>query len=642
MLRLHIVPAEGSSYDRVASGDTVVIGRALACDISIPDLFLSREHAKISRGPDGWLVEDLGSQNGTLINGVRIAGPTPIGPGDQIQLAGHRLNVVSPLAPADPVPSGTVYRRAAELVDSRSPVADGEPELRRHAERLAVLNDVHRALSQPLDRKLLVELVLDRVFDHLQPEEGAIFLRDEHGALVTAAARTLPDHPVEALLTRSLIQEVLERGLAALVVDVQNDERFAASESMTMAGVRSLLAAPLPEAEGSLGMIVLASRLAHHAFSESDMELLASLASAASLRLRNLALAERAAEARHLEQELALARRIQVALLATEMPAIPGWEVHAGNRPSRGVSGDYYQVRPRLEGRELVVMVSDVAGKGMAASLLTATLEALSAVPIEDGHSPESILARLSRQLWDRTTPEKYATAFLAALEPATGRVRYASAGHLPGLLVRADGTLVELGATGTPLGLLEHTYFPPAEVQLEPGDTLALYTDGFTEAANHDGDEFGIDRLARICQGGFDLALHELVEAIETELEYFVGDEADGDDRTLVLVRRASEYTYHHVHQALGVREPTDLRAGRDRVQLPRQPARPGGIRQRQSAAGRQRFGKDNGAEGGSAGDAGADFWLQLGLCALFPRASHSWGFWRRLRYQLRTDRGG
>lgn len=541
MLRLHIVPAEGSSYDRVASGETVLIGRSVACDISIPDLFLSREHARITKGADGWTVEDLGSQNGTQVNGIRIAGPTPIGPGDQIQLAGHRLNVVSPTASSDPVPSGTVYRRAAELVEPHQ-AAESEPELRRHTERLQVLNDVHRALSRPLDRKGLLELVLDRVFDHLRPEEGAIFLEAEDGGVTTAAARTLPGHQVEALLSRSLIQEVLERGLAALVLDVQSDERFANSESMTLAGVRSLLAAPLQDSEGNFGMIVLASRLAHHGFTEEDMELLASLASAAALRLRNLALTERAAEARHLEQELALARRIQVALLATEMPAISGWEIHAGNVPSRGVSGDYYQVRPRLAGRELVVMVADVAGKGMAASLLTATLEALSAVPIEDGHAPNVILGRLSRQLWDRTTPEKYATAFLAALEPATGALHYANAGHLPGLLVRVDGTLQELGATGTPLGLLENTDYPPAEVFLAPGDTLVLYTDGFTEAANEEGEEFGIGRLAKICQGGFDLPVAELVEAIESELGYFVGGDADGDDRTLVVVRRSGE----------------------------------------------------------------------------------------------------
>jgi phosphoserine phosphatase RsbU/P len=540
MLRLHIVPSEGSSYDRVISSGRVLIGRAIGCDISIPDLFLSREHASLTRTGDGWVVEDLGSQNGTQVNGVRIAGPTPIGPGDQIQLAGHRLNVVAPTTSLDPVPSGTVYRRAAELLEPHPTQDEPEPDLRRHTERLQVLNDVHRALSRPLERQALLDLVLDRVFDHLRPEEGAIFLEAEDGELTTAAARTLPEHPVESLLTRSLIQEVMERGLAALVLDVQTDERFAASESMTLAGVRSLLAAPIQDSEGNFGMIVLASRLAHHGFSEEDMELLASLASAAALRLRNLALAARAAEAHHLEQELALARRIQVALLATEMPAISGWQIHAGNIPSRGVSGDYYQVRPRRDGQELVVMVSDVAGKGMAASLLTATLEALSAVPIEDGHPPEAILTRLSRQLWDRTTPEKYATAILAVIEVATGQLRYANAGHLPGLWVSAEGEVRELGATGTPLGLLQHAVYPAAEVTLAAGDTLVLYSDGFTEAANDEGEEFGIARLAKICQGGFDLPVAELVEAVETELEYFVGGDADGDDRTLVVIRRS------------------------------------------------------------------------------------------------------
>ena len=145
-------------------------------------------------------------------------------------------------------------------------------------------------------------------------------------------------------------------------------------------------------------------------------------------------------------------------------------------------------------------MVADVSGKGIAASILTASLEALAAGPIEDGLEPDDICHRLSRLLHRRTPPEKYATAFLAVLEPATGHLRYANAGHNPALLIRASGEVEELGATGMPIGLVAEAAYGRREAELGAGDTLLLYTDGITEALDPDDGEYGLERLTGIC----------------------------------------------------------------------------------------------------------------------------------------------
>ena len=139
-------------------------------------------------------------------------------------------------------------------------------------------------------------------------------------------------------------------------------------------------------------MIVLSSRMAVRHFAEEDLELLVSLASVAALRLRNVQLAEEAAQRRLLEKELELGRRIQMALLPSLLPELPGYRLHGGTRPSRTVSGDYFQVLTRRDGDECVLMIADVSGKGVAASLLTASLEALAAGPLEDGLSPDEVL----------------------------------------------------------------------------------------------------------------------------------------------------------------------------------------------------------------------------------------------------------
>jgi serine phosphatase RsbU (regulator of sigma subunit) len=299
------------------------------------------------------------------------------------------------------------------------------------------------------------------------------------------------------------------------------------------------MAAPLLDSAGILGMIVLSSRIHVRRFAEQDLELLAALGSVAALRIRNLSLAEEGARRRALEKEMGLAREIQLALLPEHLPEIPGYSLFASNDASRAVSGDFYEFQGRDEGDEQVIVIADVSGKGMAASLLAASFDALLMGPIEVGHPPDLICAKISRRLFMKTPPERYVTAFIAALDPGTGRLSYTNAGHLPGLLVRRDGAVQRLEANGLPIGLFPVVEYGRAEVTLEPGDVLVLYTDGITEAANPKGDEFGLDRLQAVVQKHAQEPLVALAVAIETEVEVFADGTPYGDDRTLVMLRR-------------------------------------------------------------------------------------------------------
>jgi sigma-B regulation protein RsbU (phosphoserine phosphatase) len=549
-LRLQITPAEGAPFDYLLRSDTLVVGRALDADLSLADPFLSRRHSRFFRtGPD-LFVEDLGSRNGTLVNGQAIQQATAVRPGDVIKISNSVIQILldAPATPKQakaPEPEddfldGTVFRRASDLLDRQSaPAAANAADLRRYADRLKLLNEVHQALGRSLTLEELLELILDRAFDHLRPDRGAILLKEKEGGYRPAAHRSSLGGTEELTFSRSLTREVVEKGMAAIVFDVQADERFSAAESMLLSGIRSLIAAPLLDPEGTLGLIVLESRAGVRQFSEEDLELLVSLAAVAALHLRNLALAMEAAERRRLQEELALARRIQVALLPDRLPEVPGWELYGGNVPSRGVSGDYYEVVRRCDGRECVLMVADVSGKGMAASLLTVSLQALSIGPIEDGLPPDEICARLSRQLYRRTPPEKYATAFLGILEPATGRLRYTNAGHNPPLVLRAAGTAEELGSTGVPLGLLAQAPYRAGETVLGPGDVLVLYTDGLVEAADPESNEYGLERLKEVCLKARAETCAALAGLLARDLDEFVRGVPYADDRTLVLARR-------------------------------------------------------------------------------------------------------
>jgi sigma-B regulation protein RsbU (phosphoserine phosphatase) len=269
------------------------------------------------------------------------------------------------------------------------------------------------------------------------------------------------------------------------------------------------------------------------------MELLVSLAAVAALHLRNVDLAEQAAERRRLEQELTLARRIQLALLPSTLPEIPGYTVLGGNIPSRHVSGDLYSVSRHPESGVVTCFIADVSGKGMAASLLGASLEALVAGPIEVGQPPAELSSKVSRRLFVRTPPEKYATAFIGQLDPATHQLDYTNAGHNPAILARRGGSIDMLATTGPPLGLLANATFEFKTVKFEPGDVLLVYTDGLTEACDPEEQEFGLARLIDVTRDHATLPLGEMRDAIEGALDDFARGVPFADDRTMLLLRR-------------------------------------------------------------------------------------------------------
>lgn len=583
MIRLRVTPPTGASFDVRPGGTSIVVGRGADCDLVIDDVFMSRHHALLELKEGRWWLSDLGSRNGTRLNGELLDEPQHLARGDLIRLSGSSIQVeqegddaaaagtARELAVGDAREAAggpdtglggtTIFRPAHELLVATTELGDeggdsgtGGEALRRWADRLRLVNEVHQQLGRSVSLDAVLEGVLDRVFDHLRPEHGAVYLRADSGAgedadaYRLAAQRSAPGGD-RAFHSRHLLHEVADKGLAALVLDARNDDRFNASESMLDVGVRSVVAAPLLDGGESVGMIALTSRLGVRVFEREDMELLVTLAAAAALRIRNLALTEEAAERRRMAAELALARRIQVALLPERLPPLPGWRLHGGNLPSRGVSGDFYEVVLRRSGddggEEAFLVLADVSGKGMAASLLTASLEALLAPLIEAGLPPEEVAARAGRLLHTRTPPEKYATAVLAVLEAGSGRVRYVGAGHNPSLLLRAGGdgaAAVEVvDNTGPPLGLLDAAAYTSATLELAPGDVLLTYTDGLVEATDPDGEEYGAERLAASCARHGGASPAALARALEDDVERFVRGVPFADDRTLLLAQRTA-----------------------------------------------------------------------------------------------------
>jgi len=238
----------------------------------------------------------------------------------------------------------------------------------------------------------------------------------------------------------------------------------------------------------------------------------------------------------HLEEELAEARRIQQFLLPQQSPSIDGLDIGIFSLPARQVGGDYHDFI-ELPSGELGIVVGDVAGKGMPAALLMASVQASLRAYAETSYSPKYIISQVNNLLCRYTESHKFVTLFYGVLNPQSGTLTYSNAGHNYPLIFRKN-ECVWLDSTGMPCGILENAQYGEARIKINPGEIALFYTDGITEAMNSDEMMFGEQRLKNLVSKNSHLNLTDLVNSIREELSRFVGNESQFDDLTLVALK--------------------------------------------------------------------------------------------------------
>lgn len=249
--------------------------------------------------------------------------------------------------------------------------------------------------------------------------------------------------------------------------------------------------------------------------------------------------AEKVEAERRAAQELEIAKQVQMRLFPQRLPAIAGLDYAGLCKQARSVGGDYYDFLDLGEGRVAFVL-ADIAGKGIAASLLMANLQGnMRSQMVTAIEHPEQFLSLVNRLLFENTSSSAYASLFFAAYDNTTCRVRYANCGHLPGLILRADGSIERLEATCTVVGLFTDWSCSLHDACLAPGETLALYTDGVTESPNPAGEEFGDERLLDSLRRHNGLDACAMAHAIVKDVADFSAS-GQFDDITLIIARRA------------------------------------------------------------------------------------------------------
>lgn len=323
------------------------------------------------------------------------------------------------------------------------------------------------------------------------------------------------DEPPPGTLTRRRLGE------AALAVPLRLDPTDGSGNAVTLGALTLIRASGQPR------------------FTASDVQLAEAIAWQLATRIQSSRLAAELQEAERAERELELAATVQRLLLPDVPPELGGLRIAARNVPAAQVGGDLYDVFLDAHGM-LWAVIADVTGHGVGSALAMATARAILRVQVQERDSPAAALRAANDALYaDLVRTELLVTAFCARYDGSTGRLTFASAAQNPPLLRRADGSVEELDADGTPLGLLDGVAYEEGEVELRPGDLLLLHTDGVEEARNESGELLGIERLRGLVAAA-DGGPEALVEAVLAHVARHAGAAARADDVTLLAVTPA------------------------------------------------------------------------------------------------------
>jgi sigma-B regulation protein RsbU (phosphoserine phosphatase) len=533
----------GQVGDQVRSwpleAETVIIGRSSRCAIQLPNGTVSKEHAEIIRRGDEWFIRDLGSRNGTRVNGLEAAEPLPLRPGDRVEigqalLQALREDVATPVSFNDATVMGSSLKLRADQILERQSRGSGSAVRLVH-----LLAEAGRLLVRPQSLAETCDELLSFVEKAVQASRYVLLLQKDAGSEPQQiAARTRGGRANEPLvLSRSIMKTVMDECTSVLTADATQDPRFQGQHSIVAQAVRSAMAVPLFDNQTVLGVLYVDTRDPSITFAEDQLELLTLIANMAAVKITNARLIEADSARARLAQELATAAQIQRGLLPLSPPAVTGWQFDAYLESCHEVGGDLYDFHRTSDGR-MIFLLGDVSGKGMGASLLMSSFLASARVLYDANRDLVELAGRLGQLLFASTDSGRFITGFLGSLELATGELTYVNAGHPPACLVRGK-ELHELKSTGVPFGILPSFVYESDRVTLQSEDLLAIFSDGIPEAQS--GEEFFDQErveavmLEQAPVGNLEVARKNILERVRE----FVGESPRTDDITLLLVRR-------------------------------------------------------------------------------------------------------
>ncbi|HVX65277.1 MAG TPA: SpoIIE family protein phosphatase [Bryobacteraceae bacterium] len=538
---LSITAPDGKTRTIRLESNALTLGRSSANELCFPDdVGLSRQHMALERDSTGWTVRDLGSKNGTFLNGARIGEASRLRPGDRV-IASRIVLVFDPVeadaaktvlfegtsaaGPSALTVSTTLEHLLKGETKEKSPLAPqwGSP--------VTALVRAGRELAARRPLPELFGVILNLAIEAVGARRG-VLMTLEKGQLVAQAQRG-----ENFRISTAVRDRVLDAKTSLLVRDAQRDEALRQRFSIVEHSVRTLMAVPLQTDNQVIGLIYVDSPQFAREFTSDDLNLLTVMANVAAMRIERDRLAEIEQAEKLMANELEQAAEIQRQFLPSAAPQVPGLELAGYNAACRTVGGDYYDFLAYPDGR-VGIVIADVAGKGMPAALLMTSLQAKVQALAETPVEPAAAVARLNRSLFTTCPRNRFVTLFFSVADPRTGEIAFCNGGHNPPLLVRASGEIVRLEGGGPVLGILPAMTFSEHRERLEPGDMVVLYSDGVTEACNPEGLEFE-DCLVRLAPDLRGRGAADAVRTVHEAVRDWIAGQPPADDVTVVILRR-------------------------------------------------------------------------------------------------------
>lgn len=532
----------------------IIIGRAVDCDISIDDAAASRHHVEIQADGDTFSWKDLGSTNGTLLNGVQML-EGEFKDGDEVQIGETVLRFEIEEIPE--APSGAESTLFKTLINAEGKSIQPTAESAKAEGLLRAVYALMNQIASNYEPCSLVDQILETTLQAIQAHRGTMLFAGPDGEELLPCPECGKFHIVQNGRLRHVAREnveisntvahrVLSRGESVLYQDAQSDGDISNAQSILALNLRSIMCVPVRGKYGILGLLYVDTTQQDKSYSHEDMLLATAVGNSAGLALENARLHKQIVEKERMDQEIQHAWSIQEGFLAHD------WEqeddrfsVFGDTRPAKVVGGDFYDFL-KIDQDTVGILVGDVSGKGVPAALTMAQMLTEFRVIARKIDAPAEVLARLNESLAARSRYGMFCTVCYLKVDVSTGKVRCANAGHLSALLVNPTDAEEFGAATGPPLGIIEETPWEDTEASVSPGDTILLYTDGIVEARGmhtrrdtaRTSDEFGVrnvSRVAKVFAGG---TPNEMVSGIIMSVQEYTAPASPHDDCTLVALR--------------------------------------------------------------------------------------------------------
>lgn len=540
--RLIVIEPNGVRREVSVTASPFRIGRQTGNELLLRDSRISRQQAQLLSENGAWFVEDMGSRHGTFLNGEKVL--------RQELKAQDRIDFgISDSYKMVFLGEGATIEELVERVEAPAPEQSGSRELYH----LGVLLDVARTLGTGLSLEDVLTTVVDAAIQVTQTERGVLYLANPSEELVMSVARDSQKttlRPGQVQVSQSVLRRVATSRRELIVSDTGADAGVGQNESMARLELHTVVAIPISKLpliktldatistqQGELlGVLYLDSHKPSSAFTDTDREVLRTLANEAATVIENARLFSAARAKARLDHEMEIASEIQRQLLPRSLPNLPSLAVAGSTLSCLSVGGDCFDVI-ELGGGRFGFFVGDVAGKGISAALLATLLQGVFFTTAAMDIALPGIFSRVNQYLCERSGEDRYATVFYGVLDKM-GRFEYVNAGHVPPLLLKKTGGLDGLGSANFPVGMFSEAEYQSSRVQLEPGDYLVIYTDGVSEAANPQNELFEESRLRAILEAFKGDTVDQLTESVREGVKNFVSGAPQSDDITILAIQ--------------------------------------------------------------------------------------------------------